>query len=70
MAAEDKGLNNGQTHRILEDLQTISMTQGIHTHAIVIKDVKLTVDSNNLMKQVLDALGRDIVGMLNGSAKK
>jgi len=70
MAVENKGLNNGQVHRVLEDLETISMVQGVHTHAIVLKDEKLTVDSNNLMRQVLDALGRDITGMFNGSAKK
>lgn len=70
MSVDSKGLNSEQTHRVLEDLQTIAMVGAIHTYSIEKKDEKLITDTNNLLKQVTEALGRDIMGMLNGSAEK
>ncbi len=70
MAAEENGLNNGQVHRVLEDLQTIAMVGNIHTYAIEKKDEKLIRETNDLLRQVTDGLGRDITGMLNGKIIK
>ena len=65
-----RGLSTDQTHRLLEDLQTLGMVNKSSKEAIELDDKEHLLSMNALMKQVLDGFGRDVTGMLNGNNKK
>ena len=66
-------LREDQVHRILEDIQSVALgaqvTEGLLSlmpENNLKKALKMNVE---LQKNLLDALGRDIQGMLNGNSK-
>lgn len=69
-----RGLSKEQTHRLLEDIQSLSL--GAKHMADLVKGCEKCLKKDTLcsgamlMQNLLDALGRDIMGMMNGNDKK
>ena len=64
----NKGLSREQTHRILEDLQRISIIDGILEFYFMQQKGELAKRLIYLLKEEHQALGRDVQGMLNGNS--
>lgn len=68
-----KAIREDQVHRILEDIESLALGSKHMADMIAFcKDPKLKtalLSGANLQKNLLDAVGRDITGMMNGNDK-